>query len=229
MNKATRMLLIVISAVALFGVSTSAFAVITYTDLGTTAPPASLGSFSMSPFDVTSQAAIADYTAVTTIPGSPIPGSLAVSGSVSKRTVPDSWATWSHGYTGPVFMINGNSTTMTLPPGSGAFYFYAEPDNNGPFTITATTDSGTTSGPVSVYGSSGATGFGFYAGPGESIATITVTTTDSDFAIGEFGISHTAVAATSVPTMNEWGMIVFMICAGIASIYYMKRRKTLQS
>ncbi len=33
--------------------------------------------------------------------------------------------------------------------------------------------------------------------------------------------------AASVPTMNEWGMIFFMIFAGIGSAYYLKRRKTL--
>jgi hypothetical protein len=31
--------------------------------------------------------------------------------------------------------------------------------------------------------------------------------------------------ALSVPTMNQWGMIIFMVLAGIASIYYMRRRR----
>jgi hypothetical protein len=30
---------------------------------------------------------------------------------------------------------------------------------------------------------------------------------------------------TGVPTMNEWGMIIFMIFAGLSSVYYMKRRE----
>ena len=32
-------------------------------------------------------------------------------------------------------------------------------------------------------------------------------------------------AATSVPTMTEWGMIIFMITAGITSLYYLKPRR----
>jgi subtilisin-like proprotein convertase family protein len=34
-----------------------------------------------------------------------------------------------------------------------------------------------------------------------------------------------AAVPTTVPTMNEWGMIIFMVLAGIASIYYMRRRR----
>jgi hypothetical protein len=30
---------------------------------------------------------------------------------------------------------------------------------------------------------------------------------------------------TAVPTMTEWGMIIFMVLAGIGSIYYMRRKK----
>jgi len=27
-----------------------------------------------------------------------------------------------------------------------------------------------------------------------------------------------------IPTMSEWGMIIFMVVAGIGAIYYLKRR-----
>ena len=30
---------------------------------------------------------------------------------------------------------------------------------------------------------------------------------------------------TSVPTMNEWGMIIFMVFAGIGSVYYLRRQR----
>jgi len=112
---------------------------------------------------------------------------------------------------------------MTLPPQSFAFYFYAEPNAFAVRTITATTDSGTTSGPINVNGNAGASGFGFFAGPGESIATITVTTNDTNFAIAEFGIA--GPTPTSVPTMNEWGMIIFILLAGLCSVYYLRRQK----
>lgn len=30
---------------------------------------------------------------------------------------------------------------------------------------------------------------------------------------------------TSVPTMTEWGMIIFMVLAGVGAVYYMRRQK----
>jgi|WetSurMetagenome_2_1015567.scaffolds.fasta_scaffold369806_1 hypothetical protein len=222
MSKAVRMLSIIVSVVAILGVSTAAFAAVTFTDLGTVAPPASLGPFSMAPFDTVPQAAIVNGTGVTTIPGSPVAGNLNLSASVTKQTIGSGWASWSHGYTGPVFVNSTNSVTMTLPPNSSAFYFYAEPEQFAAMTITATTDSGTTSGPISVNGNAGANGFGFFAGPGESITTITVTTNDTGFAIAEFGI---AGSITAVPTMNEWGMIIFIMLAGLGAVCYLRRQR----
>ena len=32
-------------------------------------------------------------------------------------------------------------------------------------------------------------------------------------------------APTQVPTMTEWGMIFFMLLAGLGSVYYLRRRK----
>ncbi len=34
-----------------------------------------------------------------------------------------------------------------------------------------------------------------------------------------------AATATPVPTLNEWGMIAFIALAGLASVYYLRRRK----
>lgn len=31
--------------------------------------------------------------------------------------------------------------------------------------------------------------------------------------------------ATAIPTMNEWGMIIFMVLAGLGSIYYLRRQR----
>ncbi len=33
-----------------------------------------------------------------------------------------------------------------------------------------------------------------------------------------------ADAAATAPTLNEWGMIIFMLFAGILSIHYLKRQ-----
>jgi hypothetical protein len=33
----------------------------------------------------------------------------------------------------------------------------------------------------------------------------------------------------AVPTMNQWGMIIFMVLAGLGSVYYLRRRKRVKS
>ena len=35
--------------------------------------------------------------------------------------------------------------------------------------------------------------------------------------------------ATTVPTMNEWGMIIFLLLAGLGAVYYLRRQKTVKS
>jgi hypothetical protein len=30
---------------------------------------------------------------------------------------------------------------------------------------------------------------------------------------------------TDIPTMNEWGMIIFMLLAGVGSVYYLRRHR----
>jgi len=40
---------------------------------------------------------------------------------------------------------------------------------------------------------------------------------------------QTAPTATAVPTMNEWGMILFVVLAGCGSIYYMGRQRRANS
>ncbi len=38
-----------------------------------------------------------------------------------------------------------------------------------------------------------------------------------------------AQMATNVPTMNEWGMIIFMALAGIGSLYYLRKRRRTEN
>jgi predicted outer membrane repeat protein len=35
--------------------------------------------------------------------------------------------------------------------------------------------------------------------------------------------------STPIPTMNEWGLIIFMVLAALGSVYYMRRQKTAKS
>ncbi len=180
-----------LAAVLCLALALPAQAAIHFQNLGTAAPPNNVGGIAVTAFDQSVQAAIPNYTGVTTIPGAPMPGGLLSSNTVNKRTVGSGWATWSHGYTGVVYYNSTNSVTLTLPAGAIAFYSYVEPNAFGTFNITATTDSGVTSGPVAVSGSSGATGFAFYTDGLDRIATVTIAADAgaSGFAIGEFGTS----------------------------------------
>lgn len=80
------------------------------------------------------------------------------------------------------------SVTITLPAGTEAFYFYAEPCVWTSHTITASIPGLVSSGAVSVTGKAGAKYFGFYATGDVSLSAITVRSSYT-FAIGEFGIS----------------------------------------
>ena len=97
----TRRLSLALSALALAAASFAANAGISFTNLGTAAPPASLGPYQMTPFNTAPQAAIDDFTSgITTIPGSPIAGNLTVAPGVLKYTAGDTWGgPWAHGYT----------------------------------------------------------------------------------------------------------------------------------
>jgi hypothetical protein len=41
----------------------------------------------------------------------------------------------------------------------------------------------------------------------------------------DLAIQIMATGSTSIPTMTEWGIIVFMLLAGLGSIYYLRRQK----
>ncbi len=174
-------------------------AAVHFVNLGTAAPPGTVGGIAVIPFNEAAQSAIPDFTNVTTIPGCPIPGSLTSTPDLTKRDLQNSYnSNWGHGYHGPIFLTasTSNSATFTLPAGTKAVYFYAQPAQGGTHTITAVTGSGTSSGPIAVttYGAgvpgSAANGFGFYADGGDSIATITISTNSiAGLAFGEFGIS----------------------------------------
>jgi hypothetical protein len=120
-------------------------------------------------------------------------GTLGFSPGLEHCLVPNAdgcWRTWSNGYSGDVYATSSGSVTLTLPPGTDAFYFYAEPEQFMTFSMTATSNDGTSSGAISVAGSSGAQYFGFYTTGTDALKTITVSGEDPDgFAVGEFGIS----------------------------------------
>jgi hypothetical protein len=165
---------------------------------GTAPPPATLGPYTMTPFGADPQPACG--SSVTG--ASDAAGTIGFDPALEHLTVftPEShvqgcfqWVTWSNGYTGDVYATPSQQATITLPQGTQAFYLYAEPDQFGVFTIQATAQDGTTSGPVDVEGNGGAQYFGFYGTRGATLSSITMMTSDTTgFGIGEFGISPAA-------------------------------------
>lgn len=170
---------------------------------GTGPPPATLGPYSMTAFGPDSQPLGDGATGVSdpagTIGFTPTLRHDKVGATCDEISC---WATWSNGYTGDVYdttVVPGDKTqiTITLPAGTKAFYFYAEPNQFAVLSVEATAQDGTTSGPISVDGTSGAKYFGFYATGTTTLESITVTTSDtSGFAIGEFGINPAAPVIT---------------------------------
>lgn len=159
---------------------------------GTSAPPPALGPYTMTAFAPDSQPTGSDVNGVAAPDGT-----LGFSPALGHDLVGDGWSTWSNGYTGDVYSTTSGSITLTLPPATNAFYFYAEPEQFQVLTITATNSDGTTSGAVPVQGQAGAEYFGFYSTGSAPLTSITVTSADPDgFAVGEFGISQGGFTAT---------------------------------
>ena len=158
----------------------------------TGAPPKKLGPYTMTAFapDTTPAGTVESQISGPT-------GTVRFGPALTHEVAGQGWATWSNGYTGDVYedttaLPDGNfKITITLPPGTGAFYGYAEPDEFKDYAINATANNGVTSGDVTVNGDAGARYFGFYATCGHRISSITYVDSggDSAMAIGEFGIA----------------------------------------
>jgi hypothetical protein len=124
-------------------------------------------------------------------------GTVTFNPALTHAMIGNNWATWSNGYTGDVYytataLPDGNfQITVTLPPGTGAFYAYAEPNLFKDYAMNATANNGVTSGDVTVNGDAGARYFGFYATCGHTLKSVTYVDSGGDtaMAIGEFGIA----------------------------------------
>jgi hypothetical protein len=182
-------------------------------NLGTGAPGTTLGPYTMTPFGPDGNP---DFVSISGVP-SPLGGTLGFSPNLETRTVPSGgWATWSHGATPRVYFTPGTTDTLTMPAGTGAFQFWAEPNTFSVFTVTATANDGTTLSEM-INGNSGASGFGFWADPGQSILSITVTAPGgaAGFALGEFAIAR---AVPEPCTLALFGV-------GIAGVVGFARRR----
>ncbi len=152
--------------------------------LGSAAPPRQVGDYDLEAFSLDPNPTIRD---VFWAPGPT--GNLLFDQSMSHRRIGAGWSTWSHGYSGDVYYTNGRvSITLILPPDTGAFVFYAEP-NTSYLQFEAMVDTGERFLSGLAAWRQGATGLAIYSTEGETISSIRVTTY-TDFAIGEFLIAR---------------------------------------
>lgn len=157
---------------------------------GTGAPPSTLGPYTMTRFGADPRPLERAVSGVAVPSGN---GTVGFTPILEHVRVGNGWSGWSNGYTGDVYTV-GSSVTFTLPAGTNAFYFYAEPDLFATLEITATAQNGTTSGPVPVNGNAGAQYFGFYTDGSVSLKSIQADSQTS-FAVGEFGIASVSYVA----------------------------------
>jgi hypothetical protein len=168
-----------VAMLALTGTAIAAAGVTFFDGPGTNAAPTRLHGIKMTPFASDSRRPLGGLVGTVDGPSGTIKFSRQAYHDTVKRAkkgTPGHWLTWSHKYKGDVYYV-APSVTITLPDGTRAFSFYAEPNDQNTFKITATAD-GVSSGAVKVHGKGGAKFFGFVAKKGGHLSTITVTSTD---------------------------------------------------
>ena len=174
--------------------------------LGTAAPPASAGPLALVPF---SWDPTPEFDLVTSV-ASPLGGNLLFSQPLEHLFYPYSWGSWSHDYEGDVYATAGSlfSLTITLPAGTGAFAFYAQPSD----LVVQSFSVSESSGPALVEmidGDSGASGFLFRAAPGQTLDAITIVTS-AGFGVGEFSIAAVPEASPA------WAGVAVLGACGLA-------------
>jgi len=165
--------------------------------VGTEAPPTTLGGYSMTPIPYPMAPDCSGYPPPLPVPDNPEGVDVSPIDLITWRCIGSGWGTWSHGYTGDVYFtgLYSSSQTITLPPNTGAFYFYVEPNPFAWHNFNVTVYPGAvSSGPFAVLGASGATYVGVYmtssSNPcfgGIERIEIYSDTDDFGFASGEFG------------------------------------------
>lgn len=190
MTKTLRLPFIALALVAMPALS-SATLVVTIVDPGTT--PVTLGSYTLTAFQLDPQGSL--VTSVNLPFGGTLDFSIQMDHANSSGT---DW--YSYFATGSADW----TVQITLPSGTGAFYFYANPfERTQGVSVSATVNSLAASTTQAIhFGSPGF--FGFYGTAGETISTIDVTVPfppnaeyNPNIAIGSFGIA--TVTQTSPP------------------------------
>ncbi|MBN9691091.1 MAG: hypothetical protein J0M24_12715 [Verrucomicrobia bacterium] len=181
--------------------------------LGTGAPPIQVGPLKLTPFDPDPTP---EFDFVNSV-ASPLGGDVGFSEGLEHVIVPFSWGSWSHDYEGDAYALGPQSfsVTLTLPAGTGAFVFYAEPATlqlEG-FAIIETSSLAPIL--VDIDGNGGATGFAFLTTSSGGLGEITISAS-APFAIGEFLIA-------AVPETSS-GSAVALMAAGAGLLAWRRRR-----
>ncbi len=124
---------------------------------------------------------------------------VVVSSTGTVDNIGSGWSTWSGGYTGQVLNNGDASVSFSLGSPVTAFGFFAEPDSFSAFDITLNTSDGATLTQV-VAGDGGAAFFGWV---GSGVGSFSVSTTDNDFAAGDFFSRR-----GGVPEPATWAMML---------------------
>jgi len=178
-------------------------------DLGTADPPATLGGYTMNPFE----------------PG-PITGE-SFTASIILGYGLGGWYSWGQNYTGDVHVVTGATPLTISLSGVSAVDFYEEPNTYSDLSMTAVDSSGATVTTV-VNGYFGSSGVGFYeTNPADRLTSITVTCTDpTGFAVGEFAVDKgTPKPALGVSGVPEPSMLVIFGSLSILGLAWWRRRK----
>ena len=199
------------------GISQACAGIFVDTSPGTAAPPATLGGYSMIGFPADPSAEGTLTTSLIPPVSAPVTGNLVFSSALEHDIVGSMWDMWSHGYTGDVYYLPGDyDLLMTLPTGTMAFYLYVQPNIKATFEFTVDSSAAVTT--FDVDGNGGAKYVGFYSDdPSKPLHFVFVdqTTSETDFAVGEFGIN--------VP---EPGAFAWVTALGLAGLVFARRAQT---
>jgi len=174
------------------GLALTASAAVSVVDLGIVEPPGCFGGYQLGAFP----ADLSEPRTLTTALAPPTAfagsGNLIFDAELRHSPLGSLWETWSHGYAGSVYYLDGDELSLTLPANTLAFYLYIQP-NSKLSQFEFEVGSSATSITCQISGDGGARGIGFYTDdPMDPIRSVTVlqTTGSSDgFAVGEFGIN----------------------------------------
>jgi hypothetical protein len=143
----------------------------------------------------------------------PFGGTIDFTGDVEHYVVGSSWATWSHGYQGPIlYTMGATSVMLTFDAPVSAFGFYAEPNPFDYFDITLGLSDGSTS-TKSVYGYEGAEFFGFTDG---AIDWLEISC-GVDFAFGEMVMAKDVIPEPATLTL---------LGLGLAGLGFLRRKRS---